>query len=171
MPAGDDTGGPAPSVEWNLDSVRAAPSQSVTHLGLGRYVLVEAESAGGSPARAVGRAGSPGYERLVARVPAGDAILDAIETAPAVKVARCSARGEPSSAYIRCDAKVLPPDDRGNSELLLNLGRGLVERLWNRIKPSEHAVIELTPIQPAEPAATAPPPDAPSSTPPPGQTA
>jgi hypothetical protein len=164
MRAGDDTGGPAASVEWNLDSVRAAPSQSVTHLGLGRYVLIESDStASGSPARAVGRAGSPGFERLVARIPAGDAFLDAIETAPEVKVARCSALGEPSSAYIRCDAKVLARDDLG-----------VMERLWNRIKPSEHTVIELTPTKPAEPAATAPAPDAPdppSSTPAPGQVA
>jgi hypothetical protein len=152
LAAGNDAGTTA-SLDWDLDGVRAAPSQSVTHLGLGSYVLVESDSAAdGSAARTVGRTGSPGFERLVACVSAGDAILEAIEKAPAVKVARCSARGEPSSAYIWCDARVLSPDDRGNSEFLLNLSLGWMERLWNRIKPGEHAVIELTPITADTPA-------------------
>jgi hypothetical protein len=75
--------------------------------------------------------------------------LAAIERHPEVKVARRSARGEPSSAYVCCEATVLPPEGRRNSEYLLNLSLGFVRRFANRIKRADYIVLELKPIRPA----------------------
>jgi hypothetical protein len=111
-------------------------------------MLIEADGTEGLPARAVVRA-AIGHERVVTRVGLDDRIVAAIEAAPEVKVARCSARGEPSSAYIRCEAIVLPPDLRKRSEFILGLSFGFVQRLANRLKTGNFAVIELKPIKAA----------------------
>ena len=134
--------------EPGLDGVRAAPTSSVKHLGHGNYVLLESAGVDGTPVRAVARAAT-GHERIVARVEVDHDILIAIEQHPKVKVARCSARGEPSSAYVRCEATMLPPEGRKNSEYLLNLSSGFVQRFANRIKRADYAVLELKPILPA----------------------
>jgi len=141
---------PAPSSAHvpSLEGVRAAPTSSVKHLGLGNYVLLVSAGAGGEPVPAVARA-AIGYERVVARVEVDHGILAAVERHPEVRVARCSVRGEPSSAYVCCEATVLPPEGRRNSEYLLNLSFGFVRRFANRIKRADYAVLELKPIRPA----------------------
>jgi len=131
-----------------LAGVQAAPSSSVKHLGLGGYVLVESTSTESTPVAAV-LTSSVGHERVVVRAKVNNAILKAIETHPRVKVARCSARGEPSSAYISCDAEVLAPDAKGRSseEYMLNVSVGFVRRLADRLKGSAYEVIVLTPVK------------------------
>jgi hypothetical protein len=143
---------PSSTHEPGLDGVRAAPTSSVRHLGHGNYVLLESAGVDGTPVRAVARAAT-GHERIVARVEVDHDILMAIEQHPTMKVARCSARGEPSSAYVRCEATVLSPEGRKNSEYLLNLSFGFVQRFANRIKGADYVVLELTPIEPATEAA------------------
>ena len=132
--------------EPGLDGVTAAPSSSVKHLGLGHYVLLESPRADGVPIRALAVA-AIGHERVVARIDVDHAILTAIGSQPEVKVARCSSRGEPSSTYICCKATVLPREGRKSSEYLLSLSFGFVQRLSNRLKRVDYAVLELKPIQ------------------------
>jgi hypothetical protein len=121
----------------------------VKHLGLGHYVLLESPGADGAPIRALAVA-AIGHERVVARVDVDHNILAAIESQPEVKVARCSSRGEPSSTYICCEATMLPRDGRKSSEYLLSLSFGFVQRLSNRLKRADYAVLELKPIKAAE---------------------
>ncbi len=154
---------PDNEVEWNLSGVRAAPSQDLKHLGLGTFLLVEAQSADGTPTRAVLRSFT-GHESAVSRVAVSDPILTAIDAKPEVKVARCSASGEPSSAYILCEASVVPEDARASQEFRLRLSLRFRERVANRIKPGEHTILQLKPIKayvPAPPAPPATPPAAP----------
>jgi hypothetical protein len=136
----------------SLVGVKEAASSSVRHLGLGTYALLEAEATDGSLIRSVASM-TTGHERIVAQVTVDDSILSVVGANGEVKVARCSARGEPSSAYIRCEARRLPSDRRTSSDYLLSLSLGYVQRLARRINRSEYEVFELKPIKQAQPAA------------------
>ena len=104
-----------------------------------------------------------GYERIVVRVDAAEAILRAIDSRPEVNVSRCTNRGVPTTEHILCIAKVIPPDGIKDAEFRLNMSRGFWRRLGDRIKRGDSTLLELLPkTEPAPtPSASARPPAAP----------
>jgi hypothetical protein len=159
---------PPRSVDPSLAPVSSALPSKVESLGLGNYVILESAVPAESY-RVVARSATD-YERIVVRV-AAEAIRRAIDSRLEVNVARCTNRGVPTTEYILCFAKVIPPDGTKDAEFRLNMSRGFWRRLGDRIKRGDSTLLKLllktgpAPTPPA-PSASAQPPAAPPPAPP-----
>ena len=121
-----------------------AATGSLDEMG-GKYCLVVSFRRDGTPVPTPVWFGV-GDGRLYFRAEAGSGKLKRIRANPAVRIARCDARGRPSGAPFDATARIVDPSGEPRAEQVIQQNYGRVRRWYERwLTLPEGAYVEVTP--------------------------